>query len=107
MQKQARALDVAEEAVADAGTLRCAFDQAGNVGKDEFAALVADDSELRAKRGERVIADLGLGVGDRVQKGRLAGVGQPDESNVGEQFEAPTSPGPPSCPGTFSCGESC
>ena len=37
MQQHARALDMAEEAVADADALMRAFDQAGNVGDDEFA----------------------------------------------------------------------
>ena len=92
VQQHARALDVAEEAVADPGALGCAFDQAGNIGEDELAALVADDAELRAERGERIIADLGLGVGDRIEEGRLAGVGQADEADVGEQFEAQPHP---------------
>ena len=62
MEQQPRALDMAEEAVADAGAFGGAFDQPGNVGEDELAALVADDAELRAERGERIIADLGRGV---------------------------------------------
>ena len=68
VEQQAGALDVAEEAVADPGALGSAFDQPGNVGDDEFAALVADHAELRAKGGERISADLGLGVGDGVEE---------------------------------------
>ena len=80
MEQDAGALDMAEEAVADAGAFGRALDQAGNVGEDEVAALVADDAELRVERGERIIADLGLGVGDGVEEGRLAGIGQADQA---------------------------
>ena len=93
MQQKARSLDMAEEAVANAGAFGGALDQAGNVGEHEFAALVANDPELGAERGERVIADLGTCVADRVEERRLAGVWQADEADVGEQFEAQPDPG--------------
>ena len=64
MQQQVGALDVAEEAVSDARAFGRAFDQARDVGENELAALVADDAQLRAKRRERIIADLRRGVGD-------------------------------------------
>ena len=90
---------MAEEAVADAGAFGRALDQPGNVGEDELAALVADDAELRAEGGERIVADLGAGVGDGVEEGRLAGVGKADEADVGEQLEPQPDPhflaGPP------------
>ena len=41
MQQHAAALDMAEEAVAEADALMRAFDQARNVGEDEFAAVDA------------------------------------------------------------------
>ena len=56
---------MAEETVADAGAFGGALDQAGDVGEHELAALVADDAELRAERGEGIVADLGDGVGGR------------------------------------------
>ena len=71
------ALDVAQEAVADAGAFGRALDQAGDVGDDELAALVADHAELRAERGEGIIADLGGGVADRVRKVDLPALGRP------------------------------
>ena len=40
------AFDMAEEAVADPRAVRRAFDQPGNVGEHELAALVADHAEL-------------------------------------------------------------
>ena len=92
VEQHASALDMAEEAVADAGALGRALDQAGNVGEHELAALVADDAELRAERRERIVADLGRGVGDRVEEGRLAGVGKPDQADVGEQLQAQPHP---------------
>src|SRR3546814_15305629 len=64
-----------------------ALDQAGNVGDDEFMPLVADDAELWAQGSERIGADLCLRVADRVDEGRLAGVGQADQPGVGEQFQ--------------------
>src|SRR5205085_3256939 len=79
-------------AVADAGAVGRAFDQARNVGHDELAALVADDSELRVERRERIIADLGFGVADRVDEGRLAGIGEADQPNVGEQLQPQPDP---------------
>src|SRR5581483_3317618 len=87
VEQQPCAFDVAEEAIADTGTFGCALDQARNIGDDELAPLVADDSELWAQCRERVVADLGASVADRVEKGRLAGVGKADQADVGEQLE--------------------
>src|SRR3546814_6695366 len=78
---------MAQKAVADAGAVGRALDQAGNVGDDEFMPLVADDAELWAQGSERIGADLCLRVADRVDEGRLAGVGQADQPGVGEQFQ--------------------
>ena len=83
---------MAEEAVADAGAFGGALDQAGNVGEDEIDLAVADDAELRMEGGEGIIADLGLGVGDRVEKGRLAGIGQADQAGIGDQLEPQPDP---------------
>ena len=58
----------------------------------ELAALVADDAELGTERGEGIVADLGLGVGDGVDEGRLAGIGQADQADVGEQLEPQPDP---------------
>jgi hypothetical protein len=87
MQEGARALDMAEEAVAEADALMRALDQAGNVGNDEFALVDAHDAELRMQRGEGIVGDLGLGRGDRREKRRLAGVRQADQPGIGDQFQ--------------------
>ena len=47
MQQHAGALDMAEEAVAEADAFMGAFDQARNVGQDEFAAVDGRDAEIR------------------------------------------------------------
>src|SRR5579864_3240936 len=83
MQQHTAALDVAEEAVAEADALMSALDQAGNVGEHEFAAADVDDAELRMQGGERVIGDLRLGGADRGEKRRFSGVRQADDAGIG------------------------
>ena len=59
VQQQPRALQVAQELVAEAGAFGRAFDQAGNVGDHE--ALLGRDAhhaEVRVQRGERIVGDL-------------------------------------------------
>ena len=60
MQQHAAALDMAEEAVAEADAFMRALDQAGNVGEHEFAVVDRDDAELRVQRGEGIVGDLRL-----------------------------------------------
>ena len=60
VQQHARALDMAEEPVADADALMRAFDQAGNVGQDELARVDARDAEVGMQRRERIVGDLRL-----------------------------------------------
>src|ERR1700730_17206074 len=64
MQQYAAALDMAEEAVAEAYALMGTFYQARNVGEHEFSAANIDHAELRMQRGERVIGNLRLGGAD-------------------------------------------
>jgi hypothetical protein len=87
MQEHARALDMAEEAVADADAFMRAFDQAGNVGQHEFARVDARHAEARMQRRERIVGDLRLGGGDGGEEGRLAGIGQADQTGVGDQLQ--------------------
>ncbi len=42
--------------------------------------------------GEGIVGDLRLGGGDGGQQGRLAGVGQADEADVGDQLQAQPDP---------------
>src|SRR3546814_18983934 len=58
MQDRGAALDMAEEAVAEAGTLVRAFDQAGHVGQHHLLLVDAADAEAGLQRGERVVGEL-------------------------------------------------
>jgi len=60
MQQQARPLDVAEEAVAEAVALVSPLDEPGDVG-DHERPLVGrlDDAQMRLERRERVVGDPG------------------------------------------------
>ena len=92
MQQHAAALHMAEKAVAEAGALMRAFDQARNIRQHEFAAVDVDHAELRMQRGEGIVGDLRLGGADHREEGRLAGIGQADQAGVGDQFEPQPDP---------------
>ncbi len=88
MDERAAALDMAEEAVAEAVAFMRALDEAGNVGEDEIAPVDADDAKAGMEGGEGVVGDFRLGGRDGGEKGRLSRVGQADEARVRDQFEA-------------------
>ena len=75
----------------EALALRRPLDQTGNVGHDEFrpVARATDphDAEVWLQRGERVVGDFGLGRRHRRDQGRLAGVGEADQGDVGHELE--------------------
>src|SRR6266540_3081761 len=79
------ARQVAQEAVAEALALGGPRDQARNVGEHEVAAVHAHHPEHRLQRGEGVVGDLGAGGGGARHDARLAGVGEADQADVGEQ----------------------
>ncbi len=58
MDDRAAALDMAEEAVAEAVAVVRAFDQAGNVGEHEIAVVDFHDAEAGMQGGERIVGDL-------------------------------------------------
>ena len=65
-----------------------AFDEPGHVGDDEAAVVAqADDAEIRRQRGERVVGDLRPRRRDARDQRRLAGVGEANEPDVGEQLQ--------------------
>ena len=96
MDEEARALDVLQEADAEAGTLMRAFDEAGKIGDDEgaaeFGAVAAgaavgvDDAEIRFERGERIVGDFGARGGDDGDERGFSCVGKTDEADIGEKF---------------------
>jgi hypothetical protein len=86
------ALDVRQEAVAQASARARALDQAGDVGDhhDSFAEL--ERAEIRFERRERIRGDLGARPSQGREQRGLAGVGQADESDVGQQLELQIEP---------------
>ena len=88
MEKHAAAFDMAQKPVAKPMALMRPFDQARNIGNNEFAAIARRDPKLRMEGGERIIRDLGLCVADSRQKRRFPGIGQADNPGVGDQFQA-------------------
>ena len=77
MDERAAALDMAEEAVAEAVAFMRALDEAGNVGEDEIAPVDADDAEAGMEGGERIVGDFRLGGRDGGEKGRFPALGRP------------------------------
>ena len=78
---------------AQARAFRGAFDQAGDVGQHEaLAHRQVDHAEVGGQGRERIVGDLGRGGGGRGQEGRLAGVGQAHEADVGDQLQPQPEP---------------
>lgn len=87
------ALDVLEELDPETSSVTRTLDQAWDVGNDEIAVLVdRHDSQARLERGERIGSDLGASARDDRQQGRLAGVGQTDQSDLSDQLETQAHP---------------
>jgi hypothetical protein len=79
------ALDVPEEAEAEAFSLTGALDDAGNVGQDKGVLTAdVDNAEVGLEGGEGIVGYLGFGGGEGGEEGRFAGVGKSDESDVGQ-----------------------
>ena len=82
------ALDVAEEAYAYALAFVGSLDDSGDVGHHErLAVVVADYAEVWFEGREGVGRNLWLCGGHGAQQRGLAGVGEADETHVGEQLE--------------------
>ncbi len=79
--------------------LRGPFDEPGDVGDDDLAVVGLDRPQVGLQRGERVVGDLRLGARQAGDERRLAGVGQADEADVGQQaqlqLDLPFLPGQP------------
>ena len=88
MDEQAAAVDVAQEVVAEARTVRRALDDAGNVRHDEAHALVdVHDAEVGVERGEVVVGDLRPRLGNDREQRRFADIREADQPHVREQLE--------------------
>ena len=92
MDQHRAALDMAEEARAEARTLTRALDQAWNVRQDELVIAARDDAELRLQGGERIIRDLRPRGREMREQGGLARVGQANQPDIGEQLETKPDP---------------
>src|SRR3546814_1974994 len=80
--------DVCSSDLAQAGAVRRALDQAGDVGDHEAAArLDADHAQVRIQRGERVVGDFRRRRGHGADESALAGVGEAKQADVGQQLE--------------------
>ena len=86
--QHARAFDVSQELVAQAGAGVGAFDQARDVGHDERAVdIELHDAEVRRFGRERIVGDFRAGARDAAQQRALAGVRFADEADVGDDFQ--------------------
>ena len=88
MQQDPAPLDMAEEAIAEACPFVCPGDQARYVGQNEPGVGDLDDPEVGIQGREGIVGDLRLGMADPGEKGRLAGIRQPDQAGIGDQLEA-------------------
>ena len=88
-----RALEVAEELVAESMPRMRAFDESRHVGDDEApVAAQADDAEVGRQSRERIVGDLRARGGDARDERRLAGVRKADETHVGEELQPEVQP---------------
>jgi hypothetical protein len=82
-----RPLDVREEIVAEPRPTACAFDQSGNVGDDQLSIGSFERAEDRFERREGIARDLWCGTRQSGHERGFAGVGKPDQADVGEQLQ--------------------
>src|ERR1019366_4147575 len=88
MNENRAALDVAQEAVAEAVSLVRALDESGDVGNDEGLVVVrADNAEVRDQGGEGIVGDLRFGRADHGDQRRFAGVRKTDQTDVSDQLQ--------------------
>ena len=88
MNQDLGALDVAQELMPESVPAVRAGNEPWDIGHNE-AAIVAegDDTQVRLQRGERVVGNLGACRRDARDECRLAGIGEPDDADVGEQLQ--------------------
>ena len=81
------ALNMAQETVANANAFGSASDKAWNIGQHEFTRLMVNNAQLRARGGERIIANLRLGIRHLVDERRFARVRHADKAHISQQFQ--------------------
>ena len=88
VQDELRALDVAQEVVAEANAVGCALDEAWNIRHDEALLIVRlDDAEHRRDCREVVLRDLRARRANAGDEARLADRRITDEADIREQLE--------------------
>ena len=88
VQQHARALQMSQELVTEPRAIGRAFDEAGDIGEHEAPVLIgAHNTQVRRKRRERIIGDLGPCRGYRADERALSGVGHAEKANVGQHLE--------------------
>src|SRR5438477_3372126 len=85
--EDARALDVAQEAKSQADSARRSFEQSWDVGQHEPPLALVHHPELWVEGRERIGGHRRGGGRERLQQRRLAGVGRPDQADVGDELE--------------------
>ena len=86
--KQAAAVDVPQEVVAQARPLSRPLDDAGDVGQDEGDTLLhIHHAQIGKQGGEMVVGDLGPGLAHHREEGGLAHIGEAHQAHVGQQLE--------------------
>jgi len=88
MQQSGAALNMPQESVTESPPLMCALHQSRNVGQDKFKTIHGDHSQIRMKRGEWIFRDLWPRIRCRGQQGRLSGIGQTQQPDVGDQLQS-------------------
>ena len=81
------ALDVAQELVAEPRAFRGALDQPGMSAITKRPVLVRARRRGRGQRGERIVGHLRAGPRDAGDERGLAGVGEAEQPDVGEQLQ--------------------
>ena len=82
------ALNVAEESQTQSASLGSPLDDAGNVGHHEGASVaIGHDAERGFEGGEGVVGNLGARVGERADQRRLTGIGEADQTDIGEELQ--------------------
>ncbi len=99
MEQDTGPLYVTQEPIAEALAVVSALDQARKIGKDKAVQVELHDAELRYESGEGIVRNARAGSGDPGKKSRFPGVGQTDDSHVGDHLQLEPDPaliaGPP------------
>jgi hypothetical protein len=88
MQQHAGALQMLQEANAQARAIGGAFDQPRDIRHHESCARAhRHHAQIRMQRGERIIGHFGSRRRHGANQRGLAGIGQPEQSHIGDQLQ--------------------